>query len=195
MNTTLRFYICILLFYLFNCNWCKSEEFSNINSMKIRYSHGLLDNQSSLNLNYCSIKNRKEFSYGILFGTRKYTQLIGFEVVPCVSKMYGVKFGYINNIKNMSKIAFRYESDFILYYWNNFYKSDQSNSIGSNILPVFYFGPNVRFLIKHKWELSFLTQLGVGYLKVYSSNSFDPDINNEGLFVDLTPAIDLTYKF
>ena len=78
------------------------EDFSR--SIKLRNTFGVEFWQFYINPNYCVISKHHEYSLGIFYRDRQYHYLVIFKEVVSPMKSYGIRLGYINNVKGPHRI-------------------------------------------------------------------------------------------
>ena len=82
-----------------------TEDFSR--SIKLRTTFGITYLQFYINPNYCVISKQHEYSFGVFYRDFQYHYLVIFKEVVSPMKSYGIRLGYINNVKNSNRIKLR----------------------------------------------------------------------------------------
>ncbi len=186
----------LLTIYLSYCQGLNESSLNkSVTSLKVRVMKGLFIDQFEINPNYC-ISNKSEISMGIYYRYSEFNSLISFKSVLTPVTFYGLKFGYIPNIKREKKVCIRWESNLAisLIYTKIIYNETVYTSF-----PVFagtlFFGPNLKIQITNEFDLCFTYKLGIG-IGTNSSTSFT-SVNTAGseIFGVALPFMDLQYKF
>ena len=83
--------------------------------------------------------------------------MIKYEKVPATATYYGLKFGYINNIKPQKKIGIRFESDILITLIYTEFHYDENYIEAEPVLAAnLYYGPNFNIRLFKNIDLSIL---------------------------------------
>lgn len=171
----------------------QSIEFSSI---KLRMSFGGFYNEFIINPNYCIIVKQREYSFGVVYRDMHYKSLHNYKHVDAFVKSYGIKLGYINNVKNIAKVKLRFETDFVFAFSKSHEIRDDEYWKRNNVYSAgLVYGPNLNIPIMKDLNMNLLLQISMGY-GIDGSNSYVPEKHYpSGFNIDPYYFIDINYLF
>lgn len=173
----------------------QTKLYSQVNGVKLNMSYiSIFHLQYTINPNYWMMKENHEYSFGIVYQKRKSNYIIKFKNFNANIDCYGLKFGYINNVKGRGiKVRFETNLSFVTY------KSELTEPVSIKLRDVYtaliQFGPNIKFPISPSVEFDLVFQLVSGYGFYGSGNTIPANQFGYKLNLDLYPSFDITYHF
>jgi hypothetical protein len=164
-------------------------------SLKLSGMYQGLHDQVIINPSYTRIINNHEVIFGAYYATVKYDDLVHWKTAPAKVKMYGIKFGYINKPQLEKRIAIRTEADILLASISTdlIYKSKEYRA-APVVAFAFLYGPNLKYSISPKIDLSFSFQLLVGYGTNSNFEIFDAYPYRSEFALDIETLFSVNYK-
>jgi len=171
-----------------------SREFKN--SIKLRTTFGVSYRQYMLNPSYCHISKSHEYSIGMLYKDLQYEYLVSFNKIESPTKTYGVKLGYINNVKSSSGVQLRFETN-LTFALTTAYALVGSEKIQLNDVysVAMEFGPNLKIPIFKNVDLGILLQANYTYGFNDRSEFFFTYLYPGKSYLNPVYYFDINYKF
>lgn len=165
-------------------------------AIKLRTTFGASYRQYAINPSYCIISKKYEYSFGILYRDLQYRYLVIFKKVVSPMKFYGVKLGYINNVKSSDGVKLRFETNFALAVTTAHAIINNEYIKLNNVYSVnFEFGPNLKIPILKNLDFDFLFQIGYTQGTHGSSKYIFNTQYPSGNYLSPVYYLDINYKF
>ena len=172
----------------------RPEDFSR--SIKLRTTFGDEYWQFYINPNYCVISKQHEYSFGVFYRDRQYRYLVFFKRVISPMKSYGIRLGYINNVKNSNRIKLRFETNVTLALTTaHAIISNEHKRLNNVYSAEMEFGPNLKIPICKNVDFGILLQIGYSYGVNGSSKYLFQYQYPSGGRLGLAYFFDINYKF
>ena len=157
--------------------------------------YGGLHDQVIVNPGYTTIVNDHELIFSAYFASLKYEDVVHWKTAPAKAKIVGIKFGFINNPQQEKRMALRMEADVLLARISTdlIYKSKEYRAAPVLSFALLY-GPNLKYSISQKFDISFSIQLLAGYGTNSNFEIFDAYPYRSEFAMDIETLFSLNYK-